>query len=159
MTRKGRGNHCWEDSNIFKPQTVTKSPRQTAEFAEEFAENLRPGDVVALEGELGAGKTCFAQGLGWGLGIDRNTYLTSPTFTIIKEYRGKTGIFHIDLYRVEGPQEALDAGCGEYMGSDGVCIIEWPEKLAGLLKGERIFRITIEILSENERKITIRAGD
>ncbi len=145
--------------NISEPQVITGSPEETRAFAEKFAlEYVQPGHVIALEGELGAGKTCFAQGLAWGLGVDRGTYLSSPTFTIVKEYTGRMAVFHIDLYRLESAEEALEAGIGEYLSEEGAVIIEWPEKIEELLRGGNIFTVNIEAVSSHERRIRIRAG-
>jgi tRNA threonylcarbamoyladenosine biosynthesis protein TsaE len=147
------------DMNISEKTFTSKSPDQTREIAACLASGIREGDTVALSGELGAGKTCFAQGLGWGLGVNKKTYLSSPTFTIVKEYQGKFKIFHIDLYRLSGPDEFLEAGGAEYLAQDAVAIIEWPEKIGGEISGKRIFHITIEAVSSSERKITVRSGD
>ncbi len=143
----------------FKNPIRTKSPEETRAFAERFAKSLKPGDIVALTGKLGAGKTCFAQGLGWGLGVDRKVYLSSPTFTLVKEYSGVLKIFHMDLYRLSGPGEFFDSGCGDYLAGEGVTIIEWPEKIEGELPDEKTIRVKLEAVSPDERKITIYAGD
>lgn len=145
--------------NISEPQLITGSPEETRKFAEKFAlENIASGGIIALRGDLGAGKTCFAQGLAWGLGVDRGTYLSSPTFTIVKEYAGRMAVFHIDLYRLKSPEEALDAGIGEYLSEKGAVIIEWPEKIEELLRGGNIFTADIEAVSSHERRIRIHTG-
>ena len=145
---------------ISEDGITTKSPEETRALAEKFAaENIGPGCIVALRGGLGAGKTCFAQGLAWGLGVDRRTYLSSPTFAIIKEYRGRLSIFHIDLYRLGSSDEALDIGIEEYLMEGDVVIIEWPDKIIELCKERRVFTVDIEATSSDERRIRIHTGN
>jgi len=131
----------------------TGSPQETQALGAALAEELEPGTVVALHGDLGAGKTCFIQGLAAGLGIDEP--VTSPTYTLVGEYEGRLPLHHIDLYRLSGPAEALGLGLEEYFDADGVTAIEWAERADGLLppgllhvrieaddvSGERTFRI------------------
>lgn len=100
---------------------IATTPEQTQEFAKRLASLLQPGDVIALEGDLGAGKTTFTKGLALGLGITRN--VNSPTFTIIKEYQGRLPLYHMDVYRVEDSYE--DLGFEEYFEGNGVTIVEW----------------------------------
>lgn len=109
----------------------TRSPEETWELAAELADELGPGTVIALHGELGAGKTCFIQGLAAALGIDEP--ITSPTYTLIGEYEGRLPLHHIDLYRLSGPTEALGLGLEEYFDIDGITAIEWAERAEGLL--------------------------
>ena len=87
---------------------------------------LRPGDVVLLEGPLGAGKTALTQGIGAGLGV-RET-INSPTFTILKEYMGRLPLYHFDLYRIEDPEELFTLGFEDYFGGEGVCVVEWADR-------------------------------
>lgn len=109
----------------------TNSPEETWALAAELAEELGPGTVMALHGDLGAGKTCFVQGLAAALGIDEP--ITSPTYTLIGEYEGRLPLHHIDLYRLSGPEEALGLGIEEYFDVDGITAIEWAERAEGLL--------------------------
>lgn len=102
-------------------QFRSEQPEQTKEFAKRLASFLKAGDVIALEGDLGAGKTTFTKGLAEGLGITRN--VNSPTFTIIKEYQGRLPLYHMDVYRVEDAFE--DLGFEEYFEGNGVTVIEW----------------------------------
>jgi tRNA threonylcarbamoyladenosine biosynthesis protein TsaE len=118
-----------------------------------MGETLGPGDVVALTGELGAGKTCFIQGLVRGLGV--TTWATSPTFVLINEYRGRLPVHHVDAYRTESVAELLDLGLLDLMGGAGVTLIEWADKCAPLLP-VRTVRVTIEGLGDEPRTITIR---
>lgn len=102
-------------------ELIATTPEQTQEFAKRLASLLQPGDVIALEGDLGAGKTTFTKGLAQGLGITRN--VNSPTFTIIKEYQGRLPLYHMDVYRVEDSYE--DLGFEEYFEGSGVTVVEW----------------------------------
>ena len=109
----------------------TNSPEETWALASELAGELPAGTVIALHGELGAGKTCFIQGLAVALGIDDP--ITSPTYTLIGEYEGRLPLHHIDLYRLSGPAEALGLGLEEYFDANGITAIEWAERAEGLL--------------------------
>jgi tRNA threonylcarbamoyladenosine biosynthesis protein TsaE len=109
----------------------TNSPEETWTLAAELADELGPGTVIALHGDLGAGKTCFIQGFAAALGIDEP--ITSPTYTIIGEYEGRLPLHHIDLYRLSGPEEAIGLGLEEYFDVNGITAIEWAERAEGLL--------------------------
>lgn len=97
---------------------------------------LQPGDVISLNGDLGAGKTCFAGGVARGLGIDER--ITSPTFTLINEYDGRLPLYHLDVYRLESPEELEDLGYEEYFYGTGVTLIEWAEQVEQYLPAERL---------------------
>ena len=139
-------------------EQITRSPEETRALGEKIGRKLREGDVVALIGELGAGKTCLTQGLGWGLGVDPKLYLTSPSFTLIKEYRGRLRVYHIDLYRLNSIEEVYELGFEEYFYGRGVTIVEWADRIETLLPPEHV-RIEIGIVSENERQIRIHTRD
>ncbi|MDP4105672.1 MAG: tRNA (adenosine(37)-N6)-threonylcarbamoyltransferase complex ATPase subunit type 1 TsaE [Bacillota bacterium] len=128
----------------------TKSAEQTTQFAENLAALLSPGDVIALEGDLGAGKTTFTKGLAKGLEIKRT--VNSPTFTIIKEYHGRLPLYHMDVYRVENAFE--DLGFDEYFEGDGVTVVEWAHLIEEQLPKERL---TIYLYHEDNdhRKIVL----
>ncbi len=145
-------------SNLSTEVRITKSPEETQSLGEEIGRELVRGDIVAITGELGAGKTCLAQGLGWGIGIDRKVYMTSPSFTLIKEYRGRMPVCHIDLFRLKNIKEAYDLPIEDYFFGRCVTIIEWADKIESLLPPEHL-RIDIEIVSENERRIKIHPRD
>jgi len=97
----------------------------TDSVARRLSSILRPGDVIGLVGDLGAGKTRFTQGLAAGLGVPPGCYVNSPTFTIINEYPSNPPIYHFDLYRISDPGELLEIGYYEYLDGDGICVIEW----------------------------------
>jgi tRNA threonylcarbamoyladenosine biosynthesis protein TsaE len=130
---------------------VTHSEDETAASACELAASLKPGDVLLLSGNLGAGKTAFVRGLASGLGIDPED-VSSPTFTLVHEYRGgRLTLYHADLYRLERVATE-DLGLEEMGVKDGVLAIEWPDRLAHALPGARA--INIEIVGESTRRIT-----
>ncbi|WP_019123959.1 tRNA (adenosine(37)-N6)-threonylcarbamoyltransferase complex ATPase subunit type 1 TsaE [Brevibacillus massiliensis] len=110
------------------------SAEETQQFARRLAEYLQPGDVLALEGDLGAGKTTFTQGLARGLGVAEG--VNSPTFTIIKEYAGRLPLYHMDVYRVENDADQL--GLDEYFYGDGVSVVEWASLIEPVLPEERL---------------------
>ena len=119
----------------------TNSPEETWALAAELSGELGSGTVIALHGDLGAGKTCFIQGYAAALGIDEP--ITSPTYTLIGEYEGRLPLHHIDLYRLSGPEEALGLGLEEYFDADGITAIEWAERAEGLLPPD-LLHIRIE---------------
>ncbi|MCL2363887.1 MAG: tRNA (adenosine(37)-N6)-threonylcarbamoyltransferase complex ATPase subunit type 1 TsaE [Defluviitaleaceae bacterium] len=126
------------------------------EFAQNFARELRAGDVIYLSGELGAGKTVFARGLCRGLGFAGG--VTSPTFTLVNVYEGgRLPVFHFDLYRLGGAADLESIGYDEYFDAGGVCVVEWPERA---MKASAFFKwlVTLTTCAENEnaREITIR---
>ncbi|MFH1873710.1 MAG: tRNA (adenosine(37)-N6)-threonylcarbamoyltransferase complex ATPase subunit type 1 TsaE [Pseudomonadota bacterium] len=136
---------------------ITTSPEETKELAAKLALKLKPGHVLALEGELGSGKTCFVQGLAQALGIPNNRYVRSPSFTLINEYQGKIPLYHFDFYRLNNPAEVADLGIEEYFDGQGITVVEWANKFPGTLP-ERTVHIRFEIISENERKISFNNG-
>ena len=133
----------------------THSAEETREAGERLARTLGPGDVVALAGELGAGKTCFVQGLARGLGA--STWPTSPTFVLVNEYRADLPIHHVDAYRVAGPAEMVDVGLLELIDGDGVTVIEWADKVAVLLPPHTI-HVSIDGVGDQPRTIHVRRG-
>ena len=115
---------------------TTLSESETMALGARFSERLRPGDVVALSGDLGTGKTRFVQGVCKALGV--GGHVASPTFTIVNEYRTpRMGVYHIDLYRVNSSAEIRELGLEEYLSGKGICLIEWAEKAAGFLPRSR----------------------
>lgn len=126
------------------------SAEATRELGFRMGRKLKSGDVVALEGPLGAGKTVFVQGLAGALGITEA--VSSPTFTIISEYRGSMMLYHMDLYRLNTPEEFAFLGVEEIIEGDGVTVVEWGEK-AGDELPERSIRVNITIGDNGERLI------
>ncbi len=114
----------------------TESPEATEAWAAAWAQGLPDGTVIALHGDLGAGKTCFVRGMATGLGITAPVH--SPTFTLINEYRGPRCLYHLDLYRLAGTEEAWDIGIDQYLPGDGITAIEWAERIAELLPPDTI---------------------
>lgn len=118
------------------PATTT-SEAETRALGERLAASLAPGAVVALHGDLGAGKTQLAKGVAAGLGVDPAT-VSSPTFTLIHEYAGALPVYHMDGYRTKRPEEFLALGVEDYLYGDGVCLIEWPQRLGNLLPPDTV---------------------
>jgi tRNA threonylcarbamoyladenosine biosynthesis protein TsaE len=115
---------------------------------------LFPGAVVALVGPLGAGKTQLVRAIAEGLGVSDSRVVTSPTFVLIQEYQGRLPIYHFDAYRLRTPDEFLDLGVQEYFEGDGVCLIEWADRVESCLPAEHL-RITITITGETSRHFQI----
>lgn len=133
---------------------ISNSPDETEGFGRRFAENLKPGDVLALTGDLGSGKTQFVKGLSVGLGA--TTAATSPTFTLIHEYSGgRLAIYHFDFFRVEDRQSAERLGLDDYFFGDGVSVIEWADRFPALIP-ETARWISFETKSEIQRAITAK---
>ncbi|WP_240377468.1 tRNA (adenosine(37)-N6)-threonylcarbamoyltransferase complex ATPase subunit type 1 TsaE [Bacillus piscicola] len=130
------------------------SPEETHEIAKRLGALLQKGDIVTLSGGLGAGKTHFTKGIADALGVRK--IVNSPTFTIIKEYEGRLPLYHMDVYRID-EEEADALGIEEYLDGDGVCVIEWAEKISRLLPEERL-AITIDKESETARMIRIEGA-
>lgn len=138
----------------MKYEKLTNSAIETKEFATRLGTLVSPGDVITLEGDLGAGKTTFTQGLAVGLGVKRN--VTSPTFTIIKEYQGRIPLYHMDVYRLEDAEE--DIGFAEYFYGTGITIIEWAQYINDFLPKNRL-DIYIEVIDQDRRKIICQSSD
>lgn len=134
----------------------TGSPEETQLLAEQLGKLLHPGDVVALVGELGSGKTLFSQGLARGLEVPETFFITSPTFAIINEYPGRVPFYHLDLYRVSDRAEFVELGLEEIFYGGGAVAIEWAEKLGEDLPTERL-EVHLTFLGEVERDIAFSA--
>lgn len=126
-------------------EIVSRSPEETFDWGRRLAGLLRKGDVVALYGELGSGKTVFVQGVCAGLGVE--AYVTSPSFVLVQEYGGRVGVVHVDFYRLTSPEEVEGLGMDEYFDGERVCLIEWVERGEKLLPGER-FSVRLEWVVE-----------
>lgn len=138
-------------------EIITTCPVETEHAGEELAVKLKPGDIVAFFGGLGMGKTAFIRGLAKGLGIQ--DAVSSPTFALVHEYRGKIPLYHFDMYRVSGWDDLYSTGFFDYLDAGGICAVEWSENIEEALpKG--FYRVEISRGSgDNERIIKIRGGD
>ncbi len=132
----------------------TKRVSETIRIGKTIGGYLLPGDVVALVGELGAGKTQFIKGLAAGAGIGNPTYISSPSFTLINEYPGKIPLYHVDLFRLEREKEAEELGLEEYFQSGGITAIEWADKIPSLLPTKNLL-IRIAYVGKNTRSLEI----
>ncbi len=150
---------------------LTKSQKETIELGKKIAQGLKGGEIIGLEGDLGAGKTTLIKGLAQGLGLKKA--ITSPTFLVMRVYqlpvnlgRARSSprqwlkfLVHVDAYRLKQAQELIDLGVEEYLGKkQSIVLIEWAERVRGLLKNKKVMRIKLDFgKKENERMITIQA--
>ncbi len=133
--------------------TETSSAAETRALGEKLADRLQPGDVVVLEGDLGAGKSELARGIARGLGVKET--VPSPSFTILNVYEsGRCPLYHFDWYRLESAEELYELGMDEYLGGDGIAVVEWAERCPEAIP-ENALRITLETTGEEKRKITV----
>ncbi|MGF3106043.1 tRNA (adenosine(37)-N6)-threonylcarbamoyltransferase complex ATPase subunit type 1 TsaE [Rossellomorea sp. DUT-2] len=132
-------------------EIITTSPEETGQFAEKLAAHLKPGAVLTLEGDLGAGKTTFTKGLAKGLGVTKT--VNSPTFTIIKEYRGRLPLYHMDVYRLDDSFE--DLGFDEYFEGEGVTVVEWAHLIQDQLP-EELLSLSIFREGDSTRRIVLK---
>lgn len=143
-------------------QFTTHSSDDTLSLGKKIGQHLEAGDIIFLFGDLGAGKTTLTQGIAQGLGVHKDEYVRSPTFTLVNEYRGKVPVFHVDLYRIASSHELEDLGLEEVFSGEGISIIEWAEKLfpqenasTPLLGIEQWIEIHITIEKEDSRKFDL----
>ena len=135
---------------------LTNSPEETEAVGKRLGETLKPGTVIAYQGDLGAGKTAFTRGVALGLGAKEQ--VTSPTYTIVNEYlSGKYPLFHFDMYRLSSSDDLFDIGWEDYLDRGGICAVEWSENVADAM--ENAIVVTIEKLGEDTRRITIEGGE
>jgi len=142
----------------MKKQLISRSAEETVRVGEILGENLRVGDIVALIGDLGTGKTCLTQGIAVGLDVPGAYAVTSPTFTLINEYPGRHVLYHFDVYRLLGSSDLENMGYEEYFYGKGVSVVEWAEKIADIVP-ETAITIWITFLDENFRRIEISAPE
>jgi tRNA threonylcarbamoyladenosine biosynthesis protein TsaE len=133
----------------------TASAEETMALGERLGKLSQAGWVIGLSGDLGAGKTTFVKGFARGLGCDP-AGVTSPTFTFLHVYRGRIPVYHVDLYRLETARQASDLGIDEYLGGDGVALVEWFENVPGWLPQTRL-ELFLEVTGEDTRKIRVDA--
>lgn len=137
---------------LLEEPEISASEERTRALGKALAAQLQPGDVVALYGTLGAGKTQFAKGICEYFGIAPE-HVSSPTFTLVNEYIGTAGpIYHFDAYRIEQVSEFFEMGYEDYFYSDGICLVEWPDRVEALLPDE-VIRLRFTHLGENRREI------
>ncbi|MBQ7341393.1 MAG: tRNA (adenosine(37)-N6)-threonylcarbamoyltransferase complex ATPase subunit type 1 TsaE [Oscillospiraceae bacterium] len=135
---------------------ITNSPIETERVGIALAEKLSAGDVIAYEGDLGAGKTAFTRGIARGLGI--TDPVTSPTYTIVNEYlSGKYPLFHFDMYRLHSAEDLFDIGWEDYLERGGICAVEWSENVRDALDGAIV--VKIEKTGDESRRITVTGGE
>ena len=132
-------------------KVTTKNEIETIELAQNFESEKFPNMIICLNGELGSGKTMFTKGIANALGINEN--ITSPTFTIIKEYDGELPLYHMDVYRLDGNTEGI--GIEEYFNKGGVVVIEWADTIKDILPKERL-DIKFKVLDENKRMLILK---
>lgn len=131
---------------------ITNSVHETEALGARLGKAVENGAVIAMYGDLGAGKTAFVRGLASGMGIDAR--VSSPTFTIVNEYAGERELFHFDMYRLGSSDELFDIGWDDYLKRNGVCVVEWSENVEDAFDGGEI-KVTINRISDESRKITI----
>jgi tRNA threonylcarbamoyladenosine biosynthesis protein TsaE len=141
---------------LLERNLVSGDATATRELGARLAPAARPGDLVCLWGELGAGKTQLAKGFGAGLGVTDT--ISSPSFILMAEYAGRLPLFHVDLYRLADATDAVAGGLLDERQADGVTLVEWPERMGPFLARARL-DITIDGSGEEPRSITLRAGE
>lgn len=134
--------------------TISRSVQETHALAAAFARDLAAGSVVALVGDLGAGKTCFVQGMAVGLGVSPRISVNSPTYTLLNIYEGTMPLYHFDWYRLESDRALEGLGLDEYLDGDGVCVIEWADKFPHLLPAHTL-RVVMTITGPAERRVAL----
>jgi tRNA threonylcarbamoyladenosine biosynthesis protein TsaE len=137
---------------------VSHSPAATSALGRRIGERLNAGNIIALTGELGCGKTLLTRGICAGLGIPLR-HVNSPTFILVNEYRGRLPVFHVDLYRIAAESDGVELGITDYLrrGESGVVVIEWAEKIPALLPAGSL-KVDFEVLSARQRRIILTAS-
>jgi tRNA threonylcarbamoyladenosine biosynthesis protein TsaE len=132
---------------------LSASDQETIRLGQRLGAFLAQGDLVALVGELGSGKTWFTKGLALGLGVNPDTIITSPSFTLVNEYKARYTFYHMDFYRLENLPELLSAGLEEYLYNGGVVVLEWADRWPEILPEKRV-TVQFDIIDDHQRKIT-----
>ncbi len=155
MTQNSKAN-CSPDLSIRDKKSAfrTHSPEETQEIGVRIGAQLSPGDVVALIGDLGVGKTCLTQGIARGAGVCQDETVNSPSYILINEYEGKIPIYHIDLYRLERLEDIVALGLEDYLEGDSICVIEWADRMGELLPESHI-QVKITVEDESTRAIEV----
>ena len=153
-----------ETVTSIKMKKISNNPEETLQLGKSLGCSLIAGDIILLYGDLGAGKTRFTQGICYGLGLTKDSYIRSPTFTLINEYTGRVPIYHIDLYRIENQEEIYSLGLEEIMFSQGVTIIEWAEKLQDsknpdqrIMNIQERMEVYINSIDDSQREFTFHS--
>lgn len=141
---------------MFRKTFLTASALETSRLGEELGRLITDPVVILLSGDLGAGKTCFAQGFARGLGVPQDEAVVSPTYTLMNCHQGRLPLYHFDLYRLSDPDELIDLGFEEYVHGDGVALIEWADRFSDLAPDA--LQVRIEHLGEEERSLTFDGG-
>ena len=134
-------------------QIVTKNSEETVNFGKKISRLFKKGDVVALFGNLGSGKTTLVKGIAKGLGIKQNI-INSPSFVLLKEYKGKLPLYHFDFYRINKAQESYSLGLEEYLFGQGICVIEWADRIKRFLPKEYL-KIELKFKNIDQRSIRL----
>lgn len=135
---------------------ISKSRQDTINFGKKLGKNLKAGNVIGLSGQLGSGKTILAKGIAEGLGVKQSSCVNSPSFTILKEYKGRVSLYHFDAYRLKNIPQFSTVGYGEYFYGIGVSVVEWADKVKEALPKEYL-AVNIDIIGANERRFEIKA--
>jgi len=141
------------DHSVFQINSL--NPYQTQQIGTSIGELAQAGDLILLVGDLGAGKTCLTQGIGWGTGFEG--YTTSPSFVLVREYQGKIPLYHIDLYRLDNIEEIAELGIDDYLCGEGICVIEWADKALDYFPADHLF-IRLDYMGNNERQLSFKAS-
>ncbi len=136
-------------------ELTSHSPEETRRLGVAIGKLASAGDVYLLVGDLGSGKTCLAQGIAWGMGIQE--YAASPSFVLVRELHGRLPMYHIDLYRLDNIEEISELGLDDYLYGNGVCVVEWAEKGLSLLPVEHLL-VRISYLSDTGRRLRLTPG-
>ena len=145
----------WISSFEGISRMVTHSENETELFGEKFGVTLKPGDVVAITGELGSGKTCLIRGICRGLEVSER--ISSPTFILIHEYRGRISVYHADMYRIHKIEELEELGFSDIISGNGIVLIEWADRVPGIIP-ENAVSIHLSVVGENKRKLELLDG-
>jgi tRNA threonylcarbamoyladenosine biosynthesis protein TsaE len=144
---------------VTKEEFLTNSPEETEALGRHLGALLGPGDFLALRGDLGGGKTCFTRGVVQAVAPESAHLVASPTFAIMNHYPGRLPVYHFDFYRMAAEDDITDLGFMDYLYGEGVCIVEWSERLESLLPADHL-RVTFHYAGDDSRRITVETrGD
>lgn len=144
-------------NDLQRWETTTKSPEETRSLGHLLGASVSPGTVVLLSGDLGTGKTCFAQGVARGLTVSSESPVTSPSYTLLNVHYGRIPLYHFDLYRLSQVDDLTDLGYDDFAEGDGLTLVEWADRMTGGLSAS--LAVNIERIDEEERRVSIAAHD